>query len=66
MNTPSQEAKEILQSFYEIVGFHPQAKECAKKHVEKLMRYLDKNRYYTQCSIDTKFYEDVLIELDVL
>ena len=64
--TPHQEAKEILQMFYEKIGFYPQAKACGKLHLEKIIECLDKNRGYTQCVIDKKRYEQILLEFIAL
>jgi hypothetical protein len=62
--TPYQEANELVGKFYAEIGFYPQSKRCAIVSVKELIKSLQKNRGYTQCTIDLKHYEAVLVELE--
>lgn len=63
--TPLQEARQIFKEFsYEGNLDYYKTKLCALLHVNKTIKLLEKNRGYTQCSIDLKHYESVKIELE--
>lgn len=64
--TPSQEAKELIGAFYNEIGFYPQAKRCALVLVKKIIRILEKNRGYTQCTIDLAHYKAVEVEIEAV
>lgn len=64
--TPSQEAKYLISQFYNEIGFYPQAKQCALIAVNEIIKSLNKNRQFTQCTIDLTHYEFVKTEIKAL
>jgi len=64
MKNPQEESKEILSKFYAEIGFRHQATRCALIAVKMIIESLEKNRNYTQCTIDLEYYKKVKAELE--